>query len=288
MRRIIIISLLCLLASCSSLQERKFLDGIVEYIESFFRKSDLEDKTSKVVRKLPISATLKKWSTENGFVLKQNKLSISIYDRENQYLGKIVKNGKHQVITSFPLMGKKLVNPLLDARLFPNTTYKIENSIFKTDKLARVVSAEISSIPKSIVERHQLRGTRENAKAMAKDGIKGVDHGGHLIAHSLGGNSGALNIVAQSGKLNTGRFASVENLIRKNRKQVKNYKVDVIYKGSSKRPVAFRQQLEFWGSEKQLQRMQKRSKDFKYIMKKDGSGKTFYSCVIYHKNPRKL
>lgn len=287
-KKLAVISLICFLVSCNGLQDKKVLDQAFEYIENFFKKSDLKERTPTLILKnLPLSPSLKKWSTASGFILKPNKQSISIYSKDNELLGKIVKNGRHQVVTTFPLIGKKAVNPLLDAKLFPNTTYKIENSIFKTDKLARVVSAEISTIPKNIIKRHRIKGARENAKAMAKDGIKGVDHGGHLIAHTLGGNSGAINIVAQSGRLNIGKFASVEDLIRKNRTHIKNYKVDVIYKGNSKRPVAFRQKFEFRGIEKKLEKLRKKNPDFRYLKKKDLNGHPYFNCIIFHKNIKK-
>jgi len=280
-----ILSLLFFINTVNSQTLKKSIKkGVDDILEIVYKKSDINKNAPKVIKFIPISSVLKKWSKSNNFILKPNKYSIEIFNKSNEYLGKITTKGKHKVVTAHPLIGRKTVNPLLDANLFPNTTYKVENCIFKTDKMMRVTSAEISSIPKSVIQRNSIKGAKENSKAMAKDGIKGVDHGGHLIAHSLGGNSGSINILAQLGKLNTGKFASIEKLIRMNKSQIKKYNVTAIYKGISKRPISFIQKFEYRGNVKELIEMQKRNPNFKYLKKKDVNGNVYYKCLIFHKN----
>lgn len=277
-----IIVLVFSFVGCNSKQGLKEVQRGSSYIKRIFNKTGISE--SRILNKIPIDTKLEKWAAQNGFQFISGRRSVEILGKNGVCLGKMTQVGNQKMITSFALLKRKTINPLLEKKLFANTTYKIESSIFKTDKLGRVTSAEISSISKSVVNRNTIKGTNEQAKAMAKEGIKGLDHGGHLIAHSLGGNSGAINIVAQLGTLNKGAFRSVEVLVSKNKSHVKNYKVNVIYKGKSKRPKTFVQAFEFRGNLKELRRMKRRNPNFNYIKKKVSSGRSYYECNIYHSN----
>lgn len=271
-----------LLSGCNSRQGLKEVERGTSLIRRLCNKTDLSE--SRILSKLSSASKLEKWATKNGFQLVSGRRSVEILGKDGVHLGKMSKVGNKQTITSFALLERKTVNPLLEKELFANTTYKIENSIFKTDKLGRVTSAEISSIPNGVVNRNSIKGANEQAKAMAKDGIKGLDHGGHLIAHSLGGNSGAINIVAQLGTLNKGAYRAVEVLVSKNKSRVKNYRVHAIYKGESKRPQSFIQTFEFRGKPRDLQRLKQRNQNFNYIKKKGSGGGSRYECTMYHSN----
>jgi len=283
MRQLFIITVLVFsFVGCSSKPGLKEVQRGSSFIRRLFNKTEISE--SRLLNRIPIDTKLKKWASQSGFQLVSGRRSVEILGKDGVHLGKLSKVGNKQTITSFALLERKTINPLLEKELFANTTYKIESSIFKTDKLGRVTSAEISSISKSVVNRNTIKGANEQAKAMAKDGIKGLDHGGHLIAHSLGGNSGAINIVAQLGTLNKGAFRSIEVLVSKSKSHVKNYRVNAIYKGKSKRPKTFIQAFEFSGNLKELKRMKQRNPNFNYIKKKASDGRSYYECNIYHSN----
>lgn len=278
----IIIVLVFSFVGCTSKQGLKEVQRGSSFVKRIFNKADIPE--SRILNKIPIDTKLENWAVQNGFQFVSGRRSVEILGKDGACLGKMTQVGNQKVITSFALLERKTINPLLEKELFANATYKIESSIFKTDKLGRVTSAEISSISNSVVTRNAIQGTNEQAKAMAKDGIKGLDHGGHLIAHSLGGNSGAINIVAQLGTLNKGAFRSVEVLVSKSKSLVKNYKVNVIYKGESMRPQTFMQAFEYRGNLKELQRMKQRNPNFNYIKKNASGGRSYYECNIFHSN----
>lgn len=257
---LIVVFLLLLTCSCNFSKAKKSLSN------------PIEKKLSKSI--------ISKWALENNFTLINKKRTIDILSDKGIFLGSIIEHKTKRVINTFPLLAKGKVNPLLDKRLFSNTKYKIEQSTFVTDINARVIKAEIKSIPKQVFNRKSIKGANENAKAMLKDGIKGVDHGGHIIAHSLGGNSGAINIVAQYGKLNQGNYSRVERFVNKNRKLIKNYEINLTYKKNSLRPLNFVQTFDYKGSLRKLKKMARKNPNFKYIKENSST----YKCVIFHSN----
>ncbi|WP_196888543.1 DNA/RNA non-specific endonuclease [Aureivirga sp. CE67] len=246
-------------------------------------------KIAKTTYKKGSKIDLKKWATNNKFQLTQTKRKgvFKIKDKSGRNLGQVFKKGNKTTITADEtiLLKNKIqkVNPILEDVL-PNTNYKINNSIFKTDHLGRTVSAKITSIPKNILDRTKIKGTNEQAKAISKGGIKGLDDGGHMIGHNLGGNSGALNIVAQSSKLNRGKFRVLEKFASKNKKYIKDYEVTSIYKGKKARPNEFVQKLKFYGKKDEILALKKKYPDLKYRKQKNGLGKSYYVCMFKHKN----
>ncbi|MTI30101.1 DNA/RNA non-specific endonuclease [Xanthovirga aplysinae] len=274
-----------ILLSCNS-RSLKDIGELSSYVKKSIGSKSINGSlpSTKVASRLLISKQLDSWAKNNGFKLISNKKSISILNLQGEKLGKIVEAGRYKVVSTFPLMAKKVINPLLDSNLLSRTTYKLGQSVFKTDKFARVYQAEIKSLPKSFINRNQIIGANENAKAMAKDGIKELDHGGHIIAHMLGGNSGAINIVAQYGKLNKGKYHAIERFLGKNRANIKNYSINLTYKGKSQRPATFKQVFEFRGPLDKLKKLSKRHPNFKYHRKVDANGNRFFKCVIFHSN----
>ncbi|WP_397447765.1 DNA/RNA non-specific endonuclease [Polaribacter sp. R77954] len=287
MKRIIILALLILFPKLINSQILKTVKNISDdVLEVVHKKSDLDKKTGKIAKKLFISSELKKWGLDNGFDLVAGKYSTKIYSKSGEMLGTITSKGTKKTISTYSLIGRKSVNPLLNAKVFPSATYKVDNTIFKTDRHSRVLKARSPSITNNNPNRKSLTNTyRKHLKEIEKiGGIKNKDQRGHLIAHFLGGNSGAINIVAQLGTLNQKKFKWIEELVGKNRKFIKNYEVDVIYKGQSKRPYAFKQKFEFRGDLRELKKEQIKNPTLKYIKKIDENGNTFYKCITYHKN----
>lgn len=250
-------------------------------IDDIFKKSG----TRKFISASVLKSSHTKWADLNGFKLINSKRGFDIISKEGNNIGHVLTNGKITVVNTYSLTARKVVNPLLDVKPIPNSIYKVENSIFKVDKYGRTVEASASSFPRNIIDRNTIIGSRENAKAMAKQGIKGVDDGGHLIAHSLGGNTGALNIVPMESSLNRIRYYSIERFLKNNSKTSKNYKVQVIYRNKHKlRPQKFIQSFEYRGPLENLDKLSKINKRFKYKKRTDNLGQEYFECTVKHKN----
>jgi hypothetical protein len=253
-------------------------------------KKEIDDIFKKYGRRKKPSTSLLKplhisWADANHFKLIKRQRGFDIISKDGHNLGHVLTNGKTTVVNTYSLTARKAVNPLLDVKPIPNSIYKVENNIFKVDKYGRTVEASASSFPRNTLNRKEIIGSRENAKAMKKQGIKGVDDGGHLIAHSLGGNTGALNIVPMESSLNRVRYYSVERFLKNNSKTSKNYKVEVIYRNKRKqRPKKFIQSFEYRGLEKNLDKLTKVNKRFKYKKMNDASGHEYFKCSVIHKN----
>ncbi len=286
MKKIITLALLIFFPKLINSQIVKAVKNISDdVLEVVYKKSDLDKNASKIAKKVVISSELKKWSLDNGFDLIAGKYSTKIYSKSGEMLGSIVSKGTNKSITTYALIGRKKVNPLLNAQIFPSTNYKVDNTIFKTDRFKRVTNAKSATITNNNPKRKELTNSyKKHLKIENIGGKKKIDQRGHLIAHFLGGNSGTINIVAQLETLNQKKFKWIEELVGKNKKFIKNYEVDVIYKGQSKRPYAFKQKFEFRGDLRELKKEQIKNPTLKYIKKIDENGNTFYKCITYHKN----
>ena len=236
---------------------------------------------------------LKKWTAKQGFEIVSTKQKgvHKVYSKSQQYLGTVFQKGsKTHIVADETILLKNSkalkVNPILEKPI-ANATYKVNNTIFKTDHLGRTVFSKTPSIPKNVTNRKVIKGTNEQAKAIRKGGIKGSDDGGHLIAHSLGGNSGAVNIVAQSSKINRGKFRVLEDFAFKNKKFIKDYQVKAAYKSTRKRPSSFVQKLNFLGDKKDLLILKRKHPSLKYRKKIGLNGKIFYECLMKHSNKLK-
>lgn len=137
---------------------------------------------------------------------------------------------------------------LLNMRLMKNMKYKVDNSIFTTDKLGRPIEVKASISPKfkntiiydrdKIVQR-DFRKARTNASKL--DSNKLNDDAGHLLAHDLGGVSDGINLVPQNRSLNRGDYKRMENLIKKDVKKGHSAEITIKinYKGASERPSSY-------------------------------------------------
>ena len=274
--KVFIISLVLIFVSCKK-----------DNVKSTLRLSKSLVKISKQTTKLLVkNKEIKSWSIKDNFKLlpHKNKDIVSILGNNDEVLGKIIKVEGKTVVTTFSLTAKKAVNPLLDKAALPNTIYKVDSQIFKTDYLGRTISANMPSIPSSFVNRYDVSKRYEQLKALNKGGLKVVDHGGHLIGHSLGGNSGSINIVPQFGKLNKGSYSSIEKFVGINKKFTKNYNIKVYYKGKSHRPDRFMQSFDFYGEEKLLRQLSLKHENFKFVKLTDAVGKNYNRVVILNSN----
>ncbi len=132
-------------------------------------------------------------------------------------------------------------NKKLNGKLEPNTKYKVGNHIYETDDLGRVcrVSGKL--------DRGKLgRNTHQQSKSVTlKGGTKGIDEGGHLIAHQFKGAGEQINYVPMLGILNQGKWKKMEqdwaNALEGNPPPPKTVEVDIriVYDGTNKRPTKF-------------------------------------------------
>lgn len=117
--------------------------------------------------------------------------------------------------------------------------------IYKTDKLGRVISMETTNVTVVDGARKQNPGEVGNETSKTKtlkDGKEG-DHGGHLLGDQFGGCFEQINLVPMSLEVNGSAYRKVENAIKKailEGKKVTDLKVEVVYDGSSSRPIGFK------------------------------------------------
>ncbi|WP_233897139.1 DNA/RNA non-specific endonuclease [Tenacibaculum piscium] len=251
------------------------------------RKSLVQKKVVKIIAQPFFTTTyLNKWVKANPeFIFKKHGKSIRVLDKETgEFLGSVFNKGsKSSIIVHSNVIKKNginYVNPLLN-RIPKNSIVKNGNVIYTVDHLGRTIKVIIGRVnPKNIINRKTINNTNEQAKSLIKNGIKGQDHGGHLIAHSLGGNSGSLNIVPQLGKLNLGSFKKTENFIKNNSKFIKDYTVTPKYYGTNLRPSSFIQKFEYRGDVSHLIKRKNTLKGFNYKEVKDMNGRNVYECTV--------
>ena len=113
-------------------------------------------------------------------------------------------------------------NKALNSELKPNTIYKVDDYSYFTDEAGRVnkVSGELKLETKD-------RNVYQQGKSVdVKNGIKGDDQGGHIIARVFNGPGEQINYVPQTAKLNNGEWKSMVD-------------IQIIYNSNSKRPKRF-------------------------------------------------
>lgn len=255
-------------------------------IAAKFTKSIVKTNKQTIRAIAKNNKTLISWTVKNNLILKAHKNpGISdILNKKGNVLGTVSTVGSKSVITTFSLSARKTVNELLDKNALPNAIYKVDNQIFTTDHRSRTVNAYISSIPSNVVNRNEISNSYEQLKSVRKGGLKGVHHGGHLIGHSLGGNSGLINIAPQLVKLNIGAYGKIEKFVRINKKGIKNYNIKVFYKGESQIPTRFVQSFEFRGEQNLLVQLKNNNKSFYFLKKSDVNDRPYFSCIIFHSN----
>lgn len=134
---------------------------------------------------------------------------------------------------------------LLNMKPMSSIKYKVDNSIFETDKIGRPIKVITHINPKfkgsTIYKRDKLvqrdfKKARINASKL--DASKLNDDAGHIIGHDLGGVSDGINILPQKVSLNRGPYKKMEQKIKKDvKKGHKAYiEVEIIYSKASERP----------------------------------------------------
>ena len=132
---------------------------------------------------------------------------------------------------------KRNWNKALNSELKPNTIYKVDDYSYFTDEAGRVnkVSGELKLETKD-------RNVYQQGKSVdVKNGIKGDDQGGHIIARVFNGPGEQINYVPQTAKLNNCEWKSMEKKWKDALSEGKKVEVDIqiIYDSNSKRPKRF-------------------------------------------------
>ena len=167
-------------------------------------------------------------------------------------LGKVQKQSKSPVIanearktakrTSIELEpgSKGNWNRKLNEKPIPNADYKVGDKLYRTDETGNV---------RNITGKLELgkigRNEYQQKKSIdIKDGRKGIDDGGHLIAHQFKGAGEQINYVPMLGKeLNRGQWKKMEGewqkALKKTPPEDVNVDINVLYRAGSKRPLGF-------------------------------------------------
>jgi hypothetical protein len=131
--------------------------------------------------------------------------------------------------------GNALLNrvPLMKKQI-----YDVDNFIYQTDDLGRVVkaNADLDDIVRIRLGNQQIRSID------VKDGVRGVDQGGHIIASRFYGPGEQINLYPMSATLNLSEWKAMENGWAQALVDGKNVKIEVnaIFSASSDRPARFR------------------------------------------------
>lgn len=133
-------------------------------------------------------------------------------------------------------------NELLNKPPVKSHKYQVDRYLYETDELGRVkkVKGELEYVE---------RGRNEYQQGLSvdlKDGIKGQDDGGHLIANILNGPGEQINYLPQTANLNRGGWKTMENAWSEALKNGSKVEVEItpIFDGTSKRPVKF--EVDYW------------------------------------------
>ena len=121
--------------------------------------------------------------------------------------------------------------------LAPNTEYEINGYKYTTDEQGRIVSVEGTLHMK---EREGRLPIKDSMDDIGKGDQKEGDDRGHLIGDQFDGSNGLENMIPQDANINRNDFKNFENELAKEVKDGKevNVKIEPIYDGESRRPVA--------------------------------------------------
>lgn len=208
--------------------------------------------TQKQIRKVGFS-TITELIESNKFIIKSNGGRHKVFSKEGEQLATILSTNKNTIInTNWVSRGTKQakLNPLLNTQnLIPNAVYNANGAKYYTDQLSRPVKAIMPSFAKvNKVPRNKNMQRKAREIAIGKIEAKNYD-GGHMIANSLGGISEGINIIPQAPNVNRklshtaskiaqqNNFYTIEDIVRKNSKFIKNYTVENIYSGTSRTPI---------------------------------------------------
>lgn len=173
----------------------------------------------------------------NETLIKNGKWDEILESMKNdKSIGEIIdiNSNKQIIIETSGIKGNW--NKALNSELEPNKIYKVDDYSYFTDEAGRVnkVSGELKLETKD-------RNVYQQGKSVdIKDGIKGDDQGGHIIARVFNGPGEQINYVPQTAKLNNGEWKSMEKKWNDALSEGKKVEVDIkINYADNLRPTDF-------------------------------------------------
>ena len=204
--------------------------------------SSIEDATAMVNKWIEKAENSKYGSKVNevltGANEKLRKAADFVNNKIDEFGDKVF--GKEKKNTIVETSGKKgNWNKTLNNELEPNKIYKVDSYNYHTDELGRV-----NNVNGKLDFKTKGRNTYQQGKSVdLKDGIKGEDDGGHIIAQIFNGPGEQINYVPQTQTLNRGDWKAMENewkeFFNNNPKGEIKIDIQIIYDGTSKRPEGF-------------------------------------------------
>lgn len=120
--------------------------------------------------------------------------------------------------------------------LKPNITYNINGTQYSTDYLSRIYKVTRKD---SLILSNAGRNNYAQKKIVELYGIKGNDHGGHIIGRQFGGSPNIDNLIPISRELNIGKMKEMENEWRniiEDGDEVKDITIKIYYIYTNMRP----------------------------------------------------
>jgi hypothetical protein len=129
-------------------------------------------------------------------------------------------------------------NPILNkVPLAKKIKYDVDGLIYETDDLGRVLetNADLDDVMRVRLGNQQIRAVD------VKDGVRGVDQGGHIVGSRFFGPGEQINLYPMTSNLNLSAWKQMENVWADAMVAGKDVKIKVkaIYEGTSQRPIKF-------------------------------------------------
>ena len=173
----------------------------------------------------------------NETLIKNGKWDEILESMKNdKSIGEIIdiNSNKQIIIETSGIKGNW--NKALNSELEPNKIYKVDDYSYFTDEAGRVnkVSGELKLETKD-------RNVYQQGKSVEiKDGVRGKDQGGHIIARVFNGPGEQINYVPQTATLNNGEWKTMEKKWNDALSEGKKVEVDIkINYADNLRPTDF-------------------------------------------------
>ena len=201
--------------------------------------SSIEDATAMVNKWIEKAGNSKYGSKVNEVLAGANenlkKASDFVNNKIDEFGEKVFGKGNKNTIVE--ISGKKgNWNKVLNNELEPNKIYKVDSYNYHTDELGRV-----NNVNGKLNFKTKGRNTYQQGKSVdLKDGIKGEDDGGHIIAQIFNGPGEQINYVPQTATLNNGEWKTMEKKWNDALSEGKKVEVDIkINYADNLRPTDF-------------------------------------------------
>jgi archaellum component FlaC len=174
---------------------------------------------------------------------KYRKVDYDVYEVIDGSNRKLAAVYKEKVIAPGRTLAGTPGNKILNKEpLLKNMTYEVDGFSYKTDDLGRVLDteADLDNVVRVRLGNQQIRAVD------IKEGIRGTDQGGHIIASRFFGPGEQINLYPMSANLNLGAWKQMENIWADALVAGSDVKINVksVYSGTVKRPDAF--EVEYW------------------------------------------